>query len=228
MDKSRTALLIGEDGIEKLANKHITIVGCGGVGGYTAMMLARAGIENMTIVDFDTISSSNVNRQIIAFEDTIGLKKVDVLSKMMQKVNKNIKIEAIFHKLTPDNVSSIIKKTDLVVDAIDSVSDKLALIIYCKTHNINIISAMGAGNRCDIPKFEITDIYKTYNDGLAKVMRKKLKEAGIESLKVVSTTAKPEIVSRPVGSVSYYPAMCGCMLSAWVINEILEGKIWEL
>ncbi|MBQ8908709.1 MAG: tRNA threonylcarbamoyladenosine dehydratase [Clostridia bacterium] len=225
MDKSRTALLIGEEGIDKLASKHITIVGCGGVGGYTAVMLARAGVENMTIVDFDEVSSSNVNRQIVAFEDTIGRKKVEVLAEMMQKINKNIKINVVFDKLTEENVSSLIKNTDLVIDAIDSINDKLALIVYCKSHNINIISAMGAGNRSDVPVFEVTDVYKTFNDGLAKVMRKKLKDAGVNELKVVCTKSKPEIASRPVGSISYYPAMCGCTLSAWVINQILEGKI---
>ena len=225
MDKSRTQLLVGEDGIQKLASKHLTIVGCGGVGGYTAVMLARAGIENMTIIDFDEVSSSNVNRQIVAYEDTVGMKKVDVLSQMMQKINKNIKINVIYDKLTPENVNLLIKETDLVVDAIDSISDKLALIVFCKSHNINIISAMGAGNRSDIPVFEVTDVYKTFNDGLAKVMRKKLKEAGVEKLDVVCTKTKAEIASRPVGSISYYPAMCGCTLSAWVVNQILKEKI---
>lgn len=225
MDKSRTALLVGDDGIEKLAQKHITIVGCGGVGGYCAVMLARAGIEKMTIVDFDSVSASNVNRQIVAFNDTLGRKKVDVLNEMMKNINANMQISVIDQKLTEDNVSAIIGQTDLVVDAIDSVSDKIALIIYCKKNNINIVSAMGAGNRCDIPVFEVVDIYKTYNDGLAKVVRKKLKEEGVKNLSVVTTFSKPEIASRPVGSISYYPAMCGCTLSAWIVGQILKGEI---
>ncbi|MBQ8444214.1 MAG: ThiF family adenylyltransferase [Clostridia bacterium] len=225
MDKSRTALLIGQEGLECLASKHITVVGCGGVGGYTAVMLARAGIEQMTIVDFDEVASSNVNRQIVAFEDTIGRKKVDVLAEMMRKINKNMKINVIYDKLTQENVSSIIKNTHLVVDAIDSVPDKKALIVFCKQHNINIVSAMGAGNRSDIPSFEVTDIYKTCNDGLAKAMRKALKEEGVKDLTVVTTFSKPQIASRPVGSISYYQAMCGCTISAWIINQILEGKI---
>ncbi|MBE7073966.1 MAG: tRNA threonylcarbamoyladenosine dehydratase [Clostridiales bacterium] len=225
MDKSRTELLIGSEGLEKIASKHITIVGCGGVGGYTAIMLARAGVENFTIIDFDVVSSSNVNRQIIAFEDTIGKRKVEVLQEMMQKINKNIKIEAVFDKLSKENISSLVKDTDLVVDAIDIVEDKKALIIYCKTHNINIVSAMGAGNRCDIPVFEVVDIYKTYNDGLAKVMRKALKAAGVKDLTVVTSFSKPQSISNPVGSISYYPAMCGCTISAWIVNQILESKI---
>ncbi|MBO5394479.1 MAG: ThiF family adenylyltransferase [Clostridia bacterium] len=225
MDKSRTELLVGKEGIEKLASKHITIVGCGGVGGYCAVMLARAGIERMTIIDFDSVSSSNVNRQIIAFEDTIDRAKVDVLSEMMQKINKNIKIDAKNEKLTAENVNYLVGKTDLVIDAIDSVPDKIALIVFCKKNNINIVSAMGAGNRCDIPVFEVVDIYKTYNDGLAKVVRKKLKEEGVVSLNVVTSFSKPAAAVRPVGSISYYPAMCGCTLAAWVINQILEEKI---
>ena len=225
MDKTRTALLVGQEGIEKLESKHITIVGCGGVGGYTAVMLARAGIEKIKLIDFDTVSPSNVNRQIVAFQDTIGRKKVEVLKEMLENINKNIKVEAVFEKLTQENVQTLIGNTDLVVDAIDSVNDKIALIVFCKRNNINIVSAMGAGNRIDIPVFEVVDIYKTFNDGLAKVVRKKLKEEGVSSLSVVTTFSKPEVASRPVGSISYYPSMCGCTLSAWIINQILKGDL---
>lgn len=224
MDQSRTALLIGDEGVEKLSQKHITIVGCGGVGGYCAIMLARAGIGKMKIVDFDTVSPSNVNRQIVAFSSTIGRKKVDVLKEMMTDINQNMQIEKVDEKLTEENVERIITGTDLVVDAIDSVPDKIALIVYCKKHNIKIVSAMGAGNRCDIPVFEVVDIYKTCNDGLAKVVRKRLREEGVESLDVVTTFSKAA-QARPVGSISYYPAMCGCTLSAWVINQIVKEEI---
>ena len=225
MDKTRTAILVGQEGIEKLESKHITIVGCGGVGGYTAVMLARAGVEKIKLIDFDLISPSNVNRQIVAYENTIGRKKVDVLKEILENINKNIQVELADEKLTQENVDRLICQTDLVVDAIDSVSDKIALIVFCKRNNINIVSAMGAGNRIDIPVFEVVDIYKTFNDGLAKVLRKKLKEEGIKNLTVVTTFSKPEIASRPVGSISYYPSMCGCTLSAWIINQILKGEI---
>lgn len=225
MDKTRTALLVGQEGIEKLESKHITIVGCGGVGGYTAVMLARAGIEKIKLIDFDLVSPSNVNRQIVAFEDTVGRKKVDVLKEMLENINKNIKVETFDEKLTQDNVDRLICATDIVVDAIDSVSDKIALIVFCKKNNIKIVSAMGAGNRMDIPVFEVVDIYKTFNDGLAKVVRKKLKEEGIKKLTVVTTFSKPEVASRPVGSISYYPSMCGCTLAAWIINQILKGEL---
>lgn len=225
MDKSRTTLLIGEEGTEKLKKKHITIVGVGGVGGYTAIMLARAGIEKMKIIDFDRVSSSNINRQIVAYKSTVGKLKVDVLKGMMLQINEDMSIETVAGKITKDNVEDFVSNTDLVIDAIDSVPDKIALIVFCKKHKINIISAMGAGNRKDVPVFECVDIYKTHDDGLAKIVRKKLREEGIEKLDVVTTFSKPQKSEGAVGSISYYPAMCGCTLSAVVINRILEDRI---
>ena len=225
MDKSRTELLIGSEGLSKLASKHITVVGIGGVGGVCAVMLARAGVEKMKIIDFDKVSASNINRQIIAYNSTIGKLKADVLKNMLLEINENIHLEVISEKLTADNVSSLIGPTDVVIDAIDSLNDKISLIKFCKTHNINIISAMGAGNRCDIPSFECVDIYKTHNDGLAKVVRRKLREEGIDSLEVVTTFSKAQSCGNTIGSISYYPTMCGCTLSAVVINKILEDKL---
>lgn len=225
MDKSRTELLIGKENIEKIAKKHITIVGVGGVGGYVAIMLVRAGIEHLKLIDFDNVSSSNLNRQVVAEVGTIGKAKVDVLKDMLLKINENADIEIINDKICEENVSNYIGKTDIVVDAIDSVKDKIALIIYCKKNNINIISAMGAGNRYDIPNFYLTDIYKTHDDGLAKIIRKKLRGNGIKKLDVVTTDSKPIKCGSVIGSISYYPAVCGCTISAVVINKIIKEKI---
>lgn len=227
MDKSRTENLIGKTNVDLIASKHITVVGVGGVGGYSATMLARAGIEKMTIIDFDDVSPSNLNRQIIAYESTIGKPKVEVLKSMLLDINKNIEVEAINEKLTQSNVEKLISDTDLVVDAIDSVPDKIALIVHCKKNNINIISAMGAGNRYSLPKFEVTDVYKTHDDGLARVLRKKLREEGIENLEVVSTNAPVECKSEKgnVGSISYYPAMCGCVIAGEIINKIIRREV---
>ena len=225
MDKTRTELLIGKENVDLLSKKHVTIVGCGGVGGYTAVMLARAGVGNMTIIDFDKVSSSNVNRQIIAYQSSIGRDKTDVLKEMILDINPQINIEAINQRLTEENISFLIGNTDIVVDAIDSVKDKIALIIYCKKNNIDILSAMGAGNRCDIPKFEVVDIYKTQGDGLAKVVRKKLRENDITSLEVVTTFSKAQSCGEIIGSISYYPAMCGCTMSAVVINKFIKGEL---
>ena len=158
MDNSRTEKLLGSENLKKIGQKHVTIVGCGGVGGYTAVFLARAGVQNFKLIDFDKVSPSNVNRQVIAFASTIGKVKVDLLKDMILDINKDASVTAVNERLTKDNVSSLIDKTDIVVDAIDQTRDKLALILYCKKNNINIISAMGAGNRYDNPNFVLTDI----------------------------------------------------------------------
>ena len=225
MDKSRTEILIGKENTEKIAKKHITIVGTGGVGGYAAILLARAGIENFTLIDFDKVASSNVNRQIVAFDSTIGKYKVDVLEEMMKDINKNVKIETKKDKICEENVKNLIKNTDLVVDCIDSIKDKAALIVFCKQNGYNIISAMGAGNRFDEPKFEIMDIYKTHDDGLAKALRKILRQNDIKSLKVVACSSIPKKIDGVIGSISYYPAMCGMVLASYVVNSIIKGEV---
>lgn len=227
MDKSRTELLIGSENLKKIEQKHITIVGTGGVGGAVTLMLARAGIEKFTLIDFDKVSSSNVNRQVVAFEDTIGQFKVDVLKSILLKINEKIEVLAIKTRLNEENVSQFINNTDCVVDAIDSVNDKIALILFCKKHKINIISAMGAGNRYDEPNFHLTDIYKTHDDGLAKIVRKKLRENNVKSLDVVSSNSKPINCGRVIGSISYYPIVCGGVVASAVINKILKGEIWK-
>lgn len=227
MDKSRTISLIGNDNVEKLKNKHVTIVGVGGVGGYTTVMLARAGVEHITIIDFDEVAPSNLNRQIVAYQSTIGRKKVDVLKEMLLDINPNIKVIAHAQRLTKENISSLITQTDIVIDAIDSTKDKLDLIEYCKNNGIYILSAMGAGNRYSLPEFILIDIYKTHDDGLAKKLRGELRKRGITSLDVVTSISKAEKVEGVIGSISYYPAMSGCFLSAVVINKIIKEEIWK-
>ena len=227
MNKSRTEILIGKENLSRLASKHITVVGVGGVGGYTATMLVRAGVEKMTIIDFDVVSPTNANRQIIANNKTIGKPKVEVLKDMLLDINEEAKISAVNEKITAENVDRLIKETDFVVDAIDSVPDKIALIIYCKKNKIKILSAMGAGNRYSLPKFEVTDIFKTHDDGLARILRKKLRGEGIKDLEVVSSNMPVQYKSKKgqVGSISYYPAMCGCMISGEIVNKILRGEL---
>lgn len=225
MDKSRTEILIGSEELDKLSKKHITIVGVGGVGGYACVMLARAGVENITIIDFDEVTPSNVNRQIIAFQSTIGRKKVDVLKEMLLDINPNMKITAYAKRLKKENISSLISQTDIVIDAIDSVQNKLDLIEYCYKNNIYILSAMGAGNRYAIPEFEYTDIYKTHDDGLAKKLRNELRKRNVLSLDVVASKFKARKVEGTIGSISYYPATSGCYISAVIINKIIQGEL---
>ena len=225
MDKSRTQALIGKNNVEKIASKRVTIVGVGGVGGYVATLLARAGVEKIRIIDFDTVSPSNFNRQVVAVKGNEGRLKVEALKDILLSINEDIEIDSVPQKLDKDNVSSLLKNSDIVVDAIDIVKDKVALIIYCKKHNINVISAMGAGNRYDQPNFYLTDIYKTHDDGLAKVIRKALREEGVKNLDVVTCDSKPEKVEGVIGSISYYPAVCGAVITAAVVNKIIKEEI---
>lgn len=223
MDNSRTELLLGKENIEKISKSHVTIVGTGGVGGYVALFLARAGISKFTIIDFDKITPSNINRQAVAFTDTISLDKVKVLKDMMLKINPDAQVDAVDERLCEENVVKLVKNNTFVVDAIDSVKDKVALISYCKKNNINIISAMGAGNRFDSPSFTVVDIEKTHDDGLAKAIRKRLRELGIKGLDVAISYSKPQKFDKIIGSISYYPPACACVIASYVINKII-GK----
>ena len=217
----RTKILIGDEGIQKLSNSKVILFGCGGVGGYVAEMLVRSGIGDITIVDFDKIDETNINRQIIALHSNIGQNKVDVLKCRMLDINANCNVTALNVRYTKES-TLLNQDYDFVIDAIDSVEDKVALICNAHQNNLNIVSAMGAGNRCDIPEFKISDIDKTYNDGLAKVIRKKLRDQGITKHKVVFTSSLKQVSSNKVGSISYYPAMCGCTIASYVINELLN------
>ncbi len=222
MWRDRTQKLIENEGIEKLSKSKVAVIGIGGVGGYVCMMLARAGIENIILVDFDKVDVTNLNRQVVANVNKVGKFKKDVMKEMILEINPNCHIETYNQRFCLEFAEKLfVNKFDYVVDAIDSVEDKIDLICYCKENNISIVSAMGAGNRIDIPHFEVLDIYKTENDGLARVMRKKLRERGIKRLDVVATKSSALKVEM-VGSISYYPAMCGCVLGAFVINKLLE------
>ena len=224
MDNSRTAILLGKENMSKLSKARVAIVGAGGVGGNLAVMLIRAGIENLTIFDFDRIESSNINRQAQAFMDTVGQDKVGVLKEILFKINPNAQINAVTAKITGANIEDFDWNFDLVVDAIDIVSDKVELICYCKEKNINIVSAMGAGNRFKNPVFIVEDIYKTHDDGLAKIVRKKLKERNIKHHDVVYCPIKPEKIEGTIGSISYFPMASACMLASYVINFIIEEE----
>lgn len=183
---SRSELLIGENGIKKLNNTKVAIFGIGGVGSFVTEGLARAGIGKFVLVDNDTISISNINRQIIATYKTIGQYKVDVMKERILDINPNAEVATYKEFYMPNTETKIIDKTiDYVVDAIDTVTAKIELVVNCKDLEIPIISAMGTGNKLDSNKFEVTDIYKTTVCPLAKVMRKELKKRGVEKLKVI-------------------------------------------
>lgn len=221
---SRLELLVGDRFI-LLQNKKVIVFGVGGVGGYTVEMLARSGIGSITLVDYDVVDISNKNRQIIALDSTIGSPKVEVMKNRIEDFNKSCLVTAINDKLTPDNIKDFdLSQYDYIIDAIDMVTSKINLITYAHNNNIPIISSMGVGNRLGIPEFEVTDIYKTSGDGLAKVLRKKLRENNINSHTVVFCKNQATPNGDAIGSISYYPAIAGCMVAAKVIDDFLKGE----
>lgn len=189
---SRTELLIGSSGIEKLNNAKVAVFGIGGVGSFVVEGLVRAGIQNFILVDDDKISLTNLNRQIHSNHKTIGEYKVDAMKKRILEINPNAKVETFKEFYLPECKVKILDETlSYVVDSIDTVTAKIELVVNCKKLNIPIISAMGTGNKLDPTKFEITDIYKTDICPLAKVMRKELRKRGIDSLKVLYSKEEP-------------------------------------
>ncbi len=227
----RTHALIGDDGLDKIKKAHVVLCGCGGVGSYTLEALVRIGIGRITVVDNDKISKSNINRQIIALNSTVGCFKTDVAKKRALDINPAVIFCGINEFLTKENVENIIPTdADFIVDAIDFVPAKVALAVFAKNNNIKIIECLGTGNRLDATKFHIKDIYSTAGCPLAKKMRTELKKAGIEKLDVLVSDApvvKPAQIEddgkKTVGSVSFVPSVAGLICAQHVINNILEN-----
>lgn len=220
----REKVLIGENHFKKIESSKILVVGVGGVGGYVCEILARCGVGEITIVDFDKIDITNINRQIIALTSNIGKYKVDILKQRLLDINPNLKINVIKEQLTCDNVENIVNNNyDYVIDAIDQIRNKIELICACKKNGLNIISAMGTGNRVDVPQYIVCDVYKTQDDGLAKKVRKLLRERGINKLDVVCSLNK-KVNSDIVGSIAYHPSICGITLASFVIEKIIKGE----
>ena len=225
---SREIKLIGQENFEKLRNSKVILFGVGGVGGYVLESLARSGIENITVVDFDTVSESNLNRQIIALQTTIGKYKVDVAKERVNNINPNCNVVAIKEKLTKENIDRFnFSCYDFVIDAIDMVTSKLLIIEKAKKENVEVISCMGTGNKLDATQLRICDISKTNYCPLAKVMRKELKNRGIYHLNVVFSTEQPKRFDEKVrkvtpASIAYVPAVAGLYISQFVINKLME------
>ena len=228
----RTEMLIGKEAVEKLKNAHVLIFGIGGVGSYSAEAIARAGVGEITIVDKDTVSVSNINRQLVALKTTVGMPKVEVMKNRISEINDEIKVNAVEKFCLPENVDEFFTgKIDYVIDAVDTVSAKLAIIEKCKEKGIGIISAMGAGNKLNPQDFQVADIYKTENCPLSRVMRRELKKRGIESLKVVYSKEEPVNVESKAdeetkkaipGSISFVPSVMGLILAGETIKDIIK------
>lgn len=229
---SRSEMLLGKDAMEKLKNSHIAVFGIGGVGGYTVEALARCGIGELTLVDNDTVSVTNINRQIIALHSTIGLLKTQVAKNRVLDINPDLKIHTLEMFFTPENKNEIdFSQFDYVVDAIDTVSGKIALAEACQEAGVPLISSMGTGNKLNPTDFQVTDIYKTSMCPLAKVMRHELKKRGIKKLKVVYSKEEPkahkcETDEIPQGrrsipaSVSFVPSVAGLIIAGEVIKDL--------
>lgn len=221
----RLERILTEEELIKIQNLNILLIGVGGVGGYTLEALVRMGVENITIVDYDIIDLSNLNRQIITTKENIGNSKVLEAKKRALSINPLINITTINEKINEDNYLSLFKTHyDFVIDACDTITTKLLLIEYCIKNKVKIISCMGTGNRLDPTKLEITNIWKTNNDPLAKVIRKELRNRKInKNIPVVTSREVPrKINDRTPGSSSIVPSVAGIYLASSVINEILK------
>ena len=197
---SRTQLLLGSDNMERLANAKVAVFGIGGVGGYVVEALARSGVGSFVIVDDDKVCLTNINRQIIATRKTVGKYKVDVMTERILEINPDAKVEARKCFYLPETKDEFdFSKYDYVVDAVDTVTAKIQLVMEAKEAGVPIISSMGAGNKLDPTAFHVADIYKTSVCPLAKVMRRELKKRGIKKLKVVYSQEKP---IRPIEDMS--------------------------
>jgi tRNA threonylcarbamoyladenosine dehydratase len=247
---SRTELLIGKDGLVKLSKQRVAVVGLGGVGSYTVEALARAGIGSLTLVDYDDICLTNTNRQLHAVAGNYGRTKVEVMTERARSINPEIQVTALKEFLVPENLDLVFQgDIAYVVDAIDTVSSKVALVMYCIEHRIPVISAMGTGNKFDPLAFRVDDISRTHTCPLAKAVRKALRERGItEGLKVVYSVEKPIPPKDDVptchqgcicphkedqvwnctkrrqipGSTSYLPPIAGLIMAGEVIRDLLD------
>ncbi len=226
---SRTIMLLGADNVEKLKSKKVIIFGIGGVGGYTCEALVRTGVGRIDIVDNDTVSLSNINRQIIALHSTVGEKKVDVMKSRMLDINPNVVVNAYDTFYTPETAEKFnFIEYDYVIDAIDTVAGKIDLAERCDALNIPIISSMGAGNKLDPCAFKVADIYKTSVCPLAKAVRTALKKKGVKKLKTVYSEELPHISNdneegkRVPASCAFIPSVVGLIIASEVVKDLIK------
>ena len=234
----RTARLLGEAAIERLHNARVAVFGIGGVGGYTCEALARAGVGHIDLFDNDTVSLSNLNRQIVALHSTVGMYKTDVMRDRILDINPScdVRVHHVFY--LPENADEYpLSDYDCVADAIDTVSAKVELAVRAHSAGIPLISSMGTGNKLDPTRFAVTDLAKTEGCPLARVMRYELKKRGIKHLKVVYSTESPAAIPAdapalpeengkrtPPGSLSFVPSVAGLILAGEMIKELLSQK----
>ncbi|MDI9481763.1 MAG: tRNA threonylcarbamoyladenosine dehydratase [Bacillota bacterium] len=244
---SRTELLIGKEALSKLSQSKVAIFGIGGVGSFTVEGLARAGVENLVLVDNDIVCPTNINRQLLATVKTIGRPKVEVMRERILEINPNAQVTVYNEFYLPGSSDKLIQDDyDYIVDAVDTVTAKIDIIMQAKKRNIPVISCMGAGNKMDPTCFRVADIYSTTVDPLAKVMRRELKKRGIDSLKVVFSTEPPikpvqneeerndtenvcpeaftqncTVGKQVPGSISFVPSVAGLIIAGEVVKDLI-------
>ena len=247
---SRTELLLGKEGMERLKNARVAVFGVGGVGGYVCEALVRSGVGSFDLIDDDKVCLTNLNRQIIATRSTVGKYKVDVMKERMLDINPDVQVETYKCFFLPENADNFpFAEYDYVVDAVDTVTAKIELVMKCQSMGVPIISSMGAGNKLDASAFQVADIYKTKMCPLAKVMRRELKKRGVKKLKVVYSEEKP---TRPIedmaiscrthcicppgaahkcterrdipGSVAFVPSVAGLIVAGEVVKDLVYTK----
>lgn len=225
---NRTEMLIGTEALKVLGNSHVAVFGIGGVGGSTVEALARAGIGKLTLVDKDVVDESNINRQVIATYDTIGMDKIEAAKKRVLSICPECKVDVYKQVVLPEQFGDIgdFSRFDYVIDAIDNVSGKIGIIVAAKDAGVPVISAMGAGNKMDPEKFSIDDISKTKVCPLAKIMRKKIRDLGIKDVAALYSTEEPiKTGSKTPGSMSYIPPLAGLMIGGYVIQDLIKRNM---
>ena len=232
---SRTTLLYGDERMARIRSAHVLVVGTGGVGAYAAEMLCRAGVGHLTLVDADTVSPSNINRQLPALHSTVGRSKVSVLAERFRDINPEVQLTLREEYLTPESVDALLDAApyDYVIDAIDTIQPKVALLAACIRRRQPVIASMGAGAKTDITAIQYADIWQTYHCGLSKSVRNGLTRAGLRGRKLPVVFCAQQADRRALltvegernkkttaGTVSYMPATFGNYLAAWVLNRL--------
>lgn len=220
----RTEKLIGSDALETLKKSKVAVFGLGGVGGFTAEALVRAGVGSIAIIDHDMVNITNINRQLIALKSTVGRQKTEVLAKRLKDINEDVEVDIFDFFFLPENSSKIeFRGFDYVCDCVDTVTAKLEIIRKAKEADVPVISCMGTGNKLNPSMFEITDIEKTSVCPLAKVMRKECKDRDYRNVKVLYSKEQPvNVGDRTPASISFVPSVAGLMIAGEVINDLIK------
>ena len=219
---TRTALLVGEAGVEKLHASRVAVFGLGGVGSWCCEALARAGVGRLTLVDKDVVEESNINRQLVALASTVGRYKTEVMAERIRDIRADCEVDARTLFYLPETAPLVpLEGYDLIADCIDNVTAKLHLICAARAAGVPVISAMGAGNKLDPSRFRVSDLSETRVDPLARVLRRELKKRGVERLPVVWSDEAPVFSGTEVGSVSFVPSVMGLIMAGYIVKELV-------